>query len=248
MPKINVYLPDELATAVREANVPVSAVCQVALERAVRDITAARGTEATPSGELPDVGLYSRFTPRAREAITLAQQAARTVPHNYVGTEHILLGVLDQGTNVAVKVLSDLGINLSDLRSELQGAMGPAAGAFPPADLPYTPLARRALELTTSEALRLGHNYIGCEHLLLGLIGTEDGLAGKVLRRFGVELRTTRQAIVTALVAFVTGQQRSTGPASPASAATLEAAATPSEATLARILERLDAIERRLAS
>jgi ATP-dependent Clp protease ATP-binding subunit ClpA len=246
MPKVNVYLPDELASAVREANVPLSAVCQAALEQAVRDITAARGAERSPSQQPPDVGLYSRFTPRAREAISLAHEAARSVPHDYIGTEHILLGVLGQGTNVAVTVLNNLGIGLNDLRSEVQAAMGPASESSPSADLPYTPLARRALELTTSEALRLGHNYVGCEHLLLGVLGTDTGLAGKVLRQFGVELHTTRQAVVTALIALATGQGRSRAPVNAASSP--EAATTPAEATLERILERLEAIERRLAS
>src|ERR1700704_2701557 len=102
MPKVNVYLPDELAAAVRDAQLPVSGICQAALERAVRDVTSARGADETPPEDRPGLGLFSRFTPRARQAVTLAESAARQVPHNYVGTEHVLLGLIDEGANVGV--------------------------------------------------------------------------------------------------------------------------------------------------
>src|SRR6266545_6747752 len=127
MPKINVYLPDELARAVRDAQVPVSAVCQVALERAVREVTAARGAEDLPvTGADAAGGLFSRFTPRAREALELAQQEARESSHSHVGTEHVLLGILDEGGNLAVRVLADIDIDSADLRAELVASMGPA--------------------------------------------------------------------------------------------------------------------------
>jgi ATP-dependent Clp protease ATP-binding subunit ClpC len=236
MPKVNVYLPDELAAAVKETQIPVSAVCQAALERAVRDVTAARNADDAPPSELPATGLYGRFTPRAQRVVSLAQQAARDAMHNYVGTEHVLIGILDEGTSVAVKVLAKLEIETEDLRAELLASMGPASDAIPEGHVPFTPLSKRALELTTKEALVLGHNYIGCEHLLLGLLATDEGLASKVLRRMGVELRTTRQTVVAVLSNFAAQQ------AEPA------ATATPSQATMTKILERLDAIERRLPS
>jgi ATP-dependent Clp protease ATP-binding subunit ClpA len=236
MPKVNVYLPDELAAAVKETQIPVSAVCQAALERAVRDVTAARNADDAPPSELPATGLYGRFTPRAQRVVSLAQQAARDAMHNYVGTEHVLIGILDEGTSVAVKVLAKLEIETEDLRAELRASMGPASDAIPEGHVPFTPLSKRALELTTKEALVLGHNYIGCEHLLLGLLATDEGLASKVLRRMGVELRTTRQTVVAVLSNFAAQQ------AEPA------ATATPSQATMTKILERLDAIERRLPS
>jgi ATP-dependent Clp protease ATP-binding subunit ClpC len=235
MPKVNVYLPDELAAAVKETQIPVSAVCQTALERAVRDITAARNADDAPPSELPVTGLFGRFTPRAQRVVSLAQQAARDAMHNYVGTEHVLIGILDEGTSVAVKVLAKLDIETEDLRAELRASMGPASDAVPAGHVPFTPLSKRALELTTKEALVLGHNYIGCEHLLLGLLATDEGLASKVLRRMGVELRTTRQAVVAVLSNFAAQQAE-------------PAAAAPSQATLTKILERLDAIERRLPS
>lgn len=231
MPKVNVYLPDELAAAVREAQVPVSAVCQAALERAVRDVTAARGAEKAPSDDSPGVGLFARFTPRARQALALAQETARAVPHNYVGTEHVLLGVLDEGDNTALRALASLDVEPDDIRGELRASLGQPTEA-PSAHVPFTPLAKRALEHTAKEALALGHNYVGCEHLLLGLLATEEGLASRVLRRMGVELRTTRQAVVSVLLR------------PPAAAGAT--GSPPSATVLDQILERLTAIERRL--
>jgi ATP-dependent Clp protease ATP-binding subunit ClpA len=236
MPKINVYLPEELAAAVRDAQLPVSAVCQTALERAVRDVSSARGADQTPAERGPQIGLFGRFTPRARQALTLAESAARDVPHNYVGTEHVLLGILDEGGGIGVKVLPSLDIEIADLRAELTASMGSPAAAPIEGHLPFTPLAKRALESTTKEALMLGHNYIGTEHLLLGLLATEDGLASQVLRRMGLELRTTRRAVVTALTGFVHSQQAQPAPREDA------------QDRLEEILRRLDAIEQRLAS
>src|SRR5438128_4767625 len=109
MPKVNVYLPDELAAAVREAQVPVSAVCQAALERAVRDVSAMRGSDEVPADE-PAYGPFVRFTPRARKAIELGQQRARRHEHSHVGTEHLLLGVLDEGGHLAPEVLVALDV------------------------------------------------------------------------------------------------------------------------------------------
>jgi ATP-dependent Clp protease ATP-binding subunit ClpC len=235
MPKINVYLPDDLAAAVREAQLPVSAVCQTALERAVRDVSSARGADQAPAEDRPGVGLFARFTPRARRAVTLAERAARDVPHNYVGTEHVLLGLIDEGGGIGVKVLPSLDIEVADLRAELVASLAPPTPDARDDHLEFTPLAKRALESATKEALTLGHNYIGTEHLLLGLLATEDGLASQVLRRMGLELRTTRRAVITALTGFV-------GPMPPARTV------RPSDPdTLGQILRRLDAIEERLA-
>src|ERR1700730_1726605 len=105
MTKINVYLPDELAVAVRDAQVPISAICQAALERAVRDVGALRGSDETPTQELA-YGPFTRFTPRARTAIAYAQGQAVERHHDHVGTEHLLLGVLYEGSNLALKVLA----------------------------------------------------------------------------------------------------------------------------------------------
>jgi ATP-dependent Clp protease ATP-binding subunit ClpC len=234
MPKVNVYLPDELAAAVRDAQLPVSGICQAALERAVRDVTSARAADETPPEDRPGLGMFSRFTPRARQAVTLAESAARQVPHNYVGTEHVLLGLIDEGGNLALEVLASLDIERVDVRAELVASMGAPTPEPLAAHLPFTRLAKRALELATKEALTLGHNYIGCEHLLLSLLATEDGLASQVLRRMGLELRTTRRAVVTALTGFVHAQQR-------------ESARAQAPDALEQILRRLDALEQRLA-
>jgi ATP-dependent Clp protease ATP-binding subunit ClpC len=234
MPKINVYLPDELAVAVRDAQVPISAICQAALERAVRDVGALRGSDETPTQE-PAYGPFTLFTPRARTAITYAQGQAVERHHDHVGPEHLLLGVLDEGSNLALKVLGALDLEAGDLRSELVASLAPASKVVPEQP-PFTPLAKKALELTTKEAVGLGHNYVGCEHLLLGLLATDDGLASHVLRRMGIELRTTRRAVVTVLNGFVRPREQDTSNESAA------------RSTLLEILRRVEAIERRLAS
>jgi ATP-dependent Clp protease ATP-binding subunit ClpA len=234
MPKINVYLPDELAAAVRDAQLPVSAICQSALERAVRDVSALRGSDEAPDRE-PAYGPFMRFTPRARQAIAHAQTEAGEHTHDQVETEHLLLGILDEGDNLALKVLDALDVEVDDLRSELVASLPPATKQ-PGQRVPFARLAKRALELSTKEAHGLGHNYVGCEHLLLGLLATENGLASQVLRRMGVELRTTRRAVLAALSGFVRArEQQLSRRAAPAS-------------MLEQILQRLDAIERRLAS
>lgn len=231
MPKINVYLPEELATAVKEAQVPVSAICQAALERAVREVTSARGSDEAPDDRVRS-GLFGRFTPRARAAVTLAEAAARAVPHNYVGTEHVLLGVIDEGSNLALKVLRSLDIEIEDLRGELVASMGPPTDQ-PQGHIQFTLLSKQVLELTAKESMALGHNYIGCEHVLLGLTAEDDGVAGKVLRRMGVELRTTRRAVIAALSGFVHATEGRTGP-------------SVEQDELAAIRQRLEAIEKRL--
>ena len=224
------YLPDALAEAVKDAQVPVSAVCQAALEKAVRDVASMRGTaEASPAEDASRRGAFARFTPRARHAIVLAERAARDVPHDHVDTEHLLLGVIDEGGNLGLKVLASLEVAPVDVRGELVASM-PPAGTRPGGHIPFAPLAKKALEVTLTEAQCLGHNYVGCEHLLLGLLSTEEGLASQVLRRMGLELRTTRQAVVTALVSYVQARENQ----------------TLSQAGIDEILRRLEAIERRL--
>jgi ATP-dependent Clp protease ATP-binding subunit ClpA len=235
MPKINVYLPEELAAAVRDAQLPVSAICQGALERAVRDVTSARATDEPPPSDRPGQGLFSRFTPRASRILELADQAAREVPHDSIGTEHVLLGLIEEGSGLAIRVLTSLGIEVDDLRAELTASM-PAPTAPVEGHIPFTALAKRALEQTAKEALTLAHNYIGTEHILLGLLATDEGLASKVLRRMGLELRTTRRAVVTALTGSVVEPRQQ------------EPRGEDSSDALEQILRRLDAIERRLAS
>jgi ATP-dependent Clp protease ATP-binding subunit ClpC len=242
MPKINVYLPDDLAEAVRDAQVPVSAICQTALQRAVRDVAALRGTTATEAHP-PPYAPFTAYTPRARKVVELAEEAARERGHAAIGTEHVLLGILDERTNLAVRVLAALDVEPDDVRRELVGLLPPpdrdAAGD---GRLPITPSAKHTLELALREALGLGHNYVGCEHLLLGLVAADEGLAADVLRRMGMEVRTTRRAVVAALAGYV--HDRASANARPAAAS---AAGTVGTASLDEIVRRLDAIEARLA-
>ncbi|HKE72913.1 MAG TPA: Clp protease N-terminal domain-containing protein [Acidimicrobiales bacterium] len=239
MPKLSVYVPDELAAAVRDAQVPVSAVCQAALERAVREVAAARGADETPPDDsAAAVGLFGRFTPRARQAVVLAQEEARAIPHGYIGTEHVLLGVLAEGDNVANRTLAAMEVDPADLRAEILASLLPPSPA-PAGHIPFTPRAKGALERSTREALGLGHNYIGTEHLLLGLLAMEEGLASRVMRRMGLELRTTRMTVVQTLLQLST----------PPPGIPVPASRTPTEPApdaLAEILARLEAIERRL--
>jgi ATP-dependent Clp protease ATP-binding subunit ClpA len=232
MPKINVYLPDDLATAVRDAQVPVSAICQAALERAVSDVLSLRGTEVD-AADVPGRGPFMRFTPRARQSIANAQTQAQAFGHAYVGTEHVLLGILDEGANLALKVIAALEVEPDDLRVELEASMEAGTSAKSKRH-PFTPLAKQVLVATSNEAHALGHNYIGCEHLLLGLITVEEGLASQVLRRMGIDLRTTRRAVVGALSGFM--HARSAPPTPPAAAPA---------ATLDDIVHRLEALEQR---
>lgn len=236
MPKVNVYLPDELAAAVRDAQIPVSAICQSALESAVRNVGAARGTDEPPESGQTRGRLFRHFTPRARKSVSEAQREAKEHGHSHVGTEHLLLGILDEGGNLGIKVLEALEVEAEDLRAELLASLSPAGGRAQD-KAPFTPLAKQALERAATEAASFGHNYIGCEHLVLGLVSVEDGLASQVLRRMGVELRTTRRAVTAALSGYVQAVERTGRPGSGST-----------EQTLAEILRRLAAIEDRLAS
>ena len=180
----------------------MSAICQTALEQAVRDVTSLRATDQppTPGGQL---GLFGRFTPRAREAVlTHAQNAARAVPHDSIGPEHVLIGILDEGQNLAIRVLESLDIApaVSAPRSSDRSPSPPKASR---AICRSHPRPSAPLELTTKEAFGLGHNYVGCEHLLLGVLALDKGLASQVLQRMGLELRMTRRAVVTALAGVV---------------------------------------------
>ena len=178
--------------------------------------------------------MFERFTDRARRVVVLAQEEARELGHNYIGTEHLLLGLLREDDGVAARALAAMGIGLDVVRLEVRQIIGPGEGQEA-GHIPFTPRAKKALELSTKEAQGLGHNYVGCEHLLLGVLAAENGLGGQVLQRLGVELRTTRRAVVSALAGFVhSGAQEDAPQASVTS-------------TLDEILARLEAIERRLA-
>lgn len=142
--------------------------------------------------------MFERFTEKAIKVIMLAQEEARRLGHNFVGTEQILLGLIGEGTGIAAKALKSMGINLKEARTEVEKIIGRGSG-FVAVEIPFTPRAKRVLELSWDEARQLGHNYIGTEHLLLGLIREGDGVAAKVLENLGVDLNKLRSTIIKML-------------------------------------------------
>ncbi len=146
----------------------------------------------------PAQPMFERFTEKAIKVIMLAQEEARRLGHNFVGTEQILLGLIGEGTGVAAKVLKSMGVNLKDARVEVEKIIGRGSG-FVAVEIPFTPRAKRVLELSLEEARQLGHNYIGTEHLLLGLIREGEGVAARVLENLGVDLAKVRTQVIRML-------------------------------------------------
>jgi hypothetical protein len=142
--------------------------------------------------------MFERFTDRARRVVVLAQEEARLLNHNYIGTEHILLGLIHEGEGVAAKALESLGISLEAVRAQVEEIIGQGQSA-PTGHIPFTPRAKKVLELSLREALQLGHNYIGTEHILLGLIREGEGVAAQVLVGLGAGLDRVRQQVVQLL-------------------------------------------------
>ncbi|MGI8794739.1 MAG: Clp protease N-terminal domain-containing protein, partial [Acidimicrobiales bacterium] len=145
--------------------------------------------------------MFERFTDRARRVLVLAQEEARQLNHNFLGTEHILLGLIQEGEGVAAKALESLGISLEAVREKVEETIGPA-GTVASGAPPFTPRAKKVLELSLREALQLGHNYIGTEHLLLGLIREGEGVAAQVLVSLGADLSRVRQQVIQLLSGY----------------------------------------------
>src|SRR5512133_1081241 len=145
--------------------------------------------------------MFERFTDRARRVVVLAQEEARMLNHNYIGTEHILLGLIHEGEGVAAKALESLGISLEAVREQVQEIIGQGQQA-PSGHIPFTPRAKKVLELSLREALQLGHNYIGTEHILLGLIREGEGVAAQVLGKLGADLNRVRQQVIQLLSGY----------------------------------------------
>lgn len=188
MPKINVYLPDELAESVKDMNIPVSAICQRALDGSVKRIAAIRALTVhdLERGSAPNV------TDRLWKAL---QIAARSAGGTKIGTSHLLYGIVTEGGNLALDVLRAMDIEPRGLP------------AWTPADLGRKPGfaqdAATALELAVVEAIALGHNDLGCEHLLLGIVAEPNGKGGEELRELGAEIKGTRRAVQSALAGIV---------------------------------------------
>jgi ATP-dependent Clp protease ATP-binding subunit ClpC len=151
--------------------------------------------------------MFERFTDRARRVVVLAQDEARMLNHNYIGTEHILLGLIHEGEGVAAKALESLGISLHAVRQQVEEVIGRGQHS-PSGHIPFTPRAKKVLELSLRESLQLGHNYIGTEHILLGLIREGDGVAAQVLVKLGADLNRVRQQVIQLLHGY-----QGTGPA-----------------------------------
>src|SRR5881296_79546 len=158
--------------------------------------------------------MFERFTDRARRVVVLAQEEARMLNHNYIGTEHILLGLIHEGEGVAAKALESLGISLDAVRQQVEEIIGQGQQA-PSGHIPFTPRAKKVLELSLREALQLGHNYIGTEHILLGLIREGEGVAAQVLQKLGADLNRARQQVIQLLQGYAGKGEGQPGEQSP---------------------------------
>ncbi len=154
--------------------------------------------------------MFERFTDRARRVVVLAQEEARMLNHNYIGTEHILLGLIHEGDGVASKALESLDISLENVREQVQEIIGRGQQA-PTGHIPFTPRAKKVLELSLREALQLGHNYIGTEHILLGLIREGEGVAAQVLVKLGADLNRVRQQVIQLISGYQGKEGQSAG-------------------------------------
>ncbi len=272
MPKVNIYLPDDLAAAVKDTGVPLSSVCQRALEQAVRRVTQIRqiftGEELAPDINNPPA---VEFTARAARLLESARADARSAGLAAAGPGHLLSAIAADENSLAVRVLTAFEITPQQLRSELDrlensgdtSAAGrrdrqardsadgePVAAPGPGLDQQVATV----LELAAVESSGLGHSYIGTEHLLLGLIAEPDGLAGRVLRSLGADLRVTRRMVAAALAGWAArGQaERGEGRHGPSGAATGQDAAAAQLAAAIRseltpVLTRIERLEAQLA-
>jgi ATP-dependent Clp protease ATP-binding subunit ClpC len=159
------------------------------------------------------MNMFSRFTERARKVIILAKEEAKRFNHDYIGTEHILLGLIKEGEGVAAAVLQNLGLGLESIRLEVEKLVQPGPPTVVSGDIPFTPKAKKVIELATDEARNLGHNYIGTEHLLLGLIREGEGVASQVLTNLGLDLNKVRQEVMSLLGASAPGYTQAASPA-----------------------------------
>src|ERR1051326_1603500 len=162
--------------------------------------------------------MFERLTDRPRRGVVLAQEEARMLNHNYIGTEHILLGLIHEGEGVAAKALESLSISLEAVRSQVEEIIGQGQAA-PTGHIPFTPRAKKVLELSLREALQLGHNYIGTEHILLGLIREGEGVAAQVLQKLGADLNRVRQQVIQLLSGFQGKEQAGAQAAAPGATA-----------------------------
>src|SRR5512141_1848136 len=159
--------------------------------------------------------MSNRFTERVQRVIIIAQEEAKRLNHDYVVTEHILLGLVALGEGVAAKVLANLGVDLRRVRTEVEKLVGTGDNVMLLGEIPFTPRAKKVLELAVEEAQSLGHNYVGTEHLLLGLIREEEGVAARVLENLGVRLDVVREEVISLLGEGQPGPAQPSAPSRP---------------------------------
>jgi ATP-dependent Clp protease ATP-binding subunit ClpC len=155
--------------------------------------------------------MFQRFTDRARRVVVYAQEEARLLDHNYIGTEHILLGLIREGEGVAARALDSLGISLQAVRLGTEEIIGRGQHT-PEGHIPFTPRAKRVLELSLLESRQLGHRYIGTEHILLGLIREGEGVAAQVLTRLGGDLHPVREQVIQLLADYASAAEATDSP------------------------------------
>jgi ATP-dependent Clp protease ATP-binding subunit ClpC len=185
--------------------------------------------------------MFERFTDRARRVVVLAQEEARMLNHNYIGTEHILLGLIHEGEGVAAKALQALGISLETVREQVEEIIGQGQQA-PSGHIPFTPRAKKVMELSLLEALQLGHNYIGTEHILLGLIREGQGVAAHVLVKLGADLNRVREQVIQLLLGRQGTEPEAAGARPPGRAGRED------RRLLSELLDRVSAVESRLSA
>jgi ATP-dependent Clp protease ATP-binding subunit ClpA len=238
MPKINVYLPDDLAEAVRESGLPVSAICQRSLEQAVRRMTTIREAVVTHLDREALADRLPSFTPRLVTVLALAADRAKAASAATVTSGDLLHGMLAEGGNLALQILTAMDIAPESLTAPAGREAAPGGTETSPEALRFSLPAAVALELAVGEAIGLGHNYVGCEHLVIGLAAEPDGAAGDLLRSRGADARATRRAVTAAVAGYA--HLRST--AKPSAAGLLTAV----RAELAPLVERIERLESRL--
>ncbi|HYA49819.1 MAG TPA: Clp protease N-terminal domain-containing protein, partial [Streptosporangiaceae bacterium] len=187
--------------------------------------------------------MFERFTGRAQRVMVLAQEEAGMLNHHHIGTEHLLLGLIHEGEGVAAQALESLGISLQTVRQQVEEVIG--QGQYAPAGpIPFTPRAKKVLELSRREALAMGHNYVGTEHILLGLLREGDGVAAQVLVRMGADLNRVRQRVIQLL----SGHQDQDGPEGGRAARRAGKAGRRQRGLLPEILGRVESIDSRLSA
>lgn len=245
MPKINVYVPDELADAVREAGIPISVVCQRALDLAVRRVADVRAAVAGQQDLDDSLARLTSLTARARTVLARSVEQARAQRAPTVTTAHLLGGLVSEGTNLALHVLRAVDVDPNLLGGELarRHQDEPPVPEAVPDVLAFSAPAASALRLAVTEAISLDHNYVGGEHILLGLAAEPDGVGGAVLRDAGAEPRGLRRAVGAAVAGYAhLRAQQASGPAPALQAVVADAV----RQQLAPMIERLGAVEERL--